>query len=130
MEREACVCDHGFERSDLCAEIIIIIIIIIISSSLNYEIRLHGRRGNGMAVLLARKIKARTAERWMRNPVRPSSCVTPAGTSNELDVQNEWEENTHTHKPGASLNNGTSLSVTFSLNASHFLPQRRHRLFT
>ena len=23
-EREACVCDHGFERSDLCAEIIII----------------------------------------------------------------------------------------------------------
>ena len=22
-----------------------------------------------------------------------SSCVTPAGTSNELDVQNEWEEN-------------------------------------
>ena len=26
MEREACVCDHGFERSDLCAEIIIIII--------------------------------------------------------------------------------------------------------
>ena len=23
MEREACVCDHGFERTDLCAEIII-----------------------------------------------------------------------------------------------------------
>ena len=22
MEREACVCDHGYERSDLCAEII------------------------------------------------------------------------------------------------------------
>ena len=32
----------------------------------------------------------------MRNPVWPSPCVTPAGTSNELDVQNEWEENTHT----------------------------------
>ena len=27
MESEACVCDHGFVRSDLCAEIIIIIII-------------------------------------------------------------------------------------------------------
>ena len=27
MEREACVCDHGLERSDLCAEIIIIILI-------------------------------------------------------------------------------------------------------
>ena len=25
------------------------------------------------------------------------SCVTPACTSNELDVQNEWEEDTHTH---------------------------------
>ena len=25
--------------------------------------------------------------------------MTPAGTSNELDVQNEWEENTHTHLP-------------------------------
>ena len=25
--------------------------------------------------------------------------MTPAGTSNELDVQNEWEENTHTHSP-------------------------------
>ena len=33
----------------------------------------------------------------MKNPVRLSSCVTPAGRSNELDVQNEWEENTHTH---------------------------------
>ena len=28
MEREACVCDHGFERSDLCAEIIIIQIMV------------------------------------------------------------------------------------------------------
>ena len=26
--------------------------------------------------------------------------VTPAGTSNELDVQNGWEENTHTHTHG------------------------------
>ena len=23
-------------------------------------------------------------------------CVTPGGTSNKLDVQNKWEENTHT----------------------------------
>ena len=35
----------------------------------------------------------------MRNPVWPSSFAIPAGTSNEFDVQNEWEENTHTqHK--------------------------------
>ena len=33
----------------------------------------------------------------MRNPVRPSSRVTPAGTSNELVVQNVWEGNIHTH---------------------------------
>ena len=42
-------------------------------------------------------LKVPAERRWMRNPVWPSSCVTPAGTSNELDVQNEWEENTHTH---------------------------------
>ena len=27
--------------------------------------------------------------------------MTPAGTSNELDVQNGWEENTHTHSATA-----------------------------
>ena len=32
-----------------------------------------------------------------RRKVDDESCVTPAGTSNELDVQNKWEENTHTH---------------------------------
>ena len=37
MEREACVCDHGYERSDLCAEIIIIIIIIIEHRISNFE---------------------------------------------------------------------------------------------
>ena len=36
MEREACVCDHGFERSDLSAEIIIIIIIIITEQRKNH----------------------------------------------------------------------------------------------
>ena len=44
----------------------------------------------------------------MRNPVWPSSCVTPAGTSNELDVQNEWEENTtHTLSIQRESGNGT-----------------------
>ena len=28
-----------------------------------------------------------------RRKVDEKSCVTPAGTSNELDVQNDWEEN-------------------------------------
>ena len=39
MEREACVCDHGFERSDLCAEIIILLIIIIITAQSGPVIR-------------------------------------------------------------------------------------------
>ena len=56
---------------------------------------------NPKKLLSATKIKARTAEgRWIKNPVGPSFCVTPAGTSNELDVQNGWEENTHTHTHG------------------------------
>ena len=41
-------------------------------NSLVHKIRLHGRRGKGMAesILLATKIKARTAEgRWIKNPV-------------------------------------------------------------
>ena len=46
MEREACVCDHGIERSDLCAEIIIIIIIIIILLAQCYYHR--GTRLNAM----------------------------------------------------------------------------------
>ena len=33
-----------------------------------------------------------------RRKVDEKSCATPAGTSNELDVQNEWEENTHKGK--------------------------------
>ena len=40
-----------------------------------------------------------------RKKVDEKSCVTfltPAGTSNELDVQNEWDENTHTHTGGKS----------------------------
>ena len=46
----------------------------------------------------------------MENPVLSSSCVTPAGTS--IEVQNEWEENTH---------NTSVLSLKKNLNASkHF----------
>ena len=42
--------------------------------------------------LLARKIKD------CRRKMDDKSCVTPAGESNELDVQNnKWEENTHTY---------------------------------
>ena len=50
--------------------------------SLVHKIRPHGRRGKGMAESFSK--------------VDEKSCVTPAGTSNELDVQNEWEENTNT----------------------------------
>ena len=78
------------------------------------------RERNGW-ILLATKIKARTAEgRWIKNPVWPSSCVTPAGTSNELDVQNGWEENTHTHR--ASEDQGrSSLRSRCTVNNVEFI---------
>ena len=40
--------------------------------------------------------------------------MTPAGTSNELDVQNGWEENTHTHMVEArsvNVKNTTTIIV-------------------
>ena len=44
--------------------------------------------------------------------------MTPAGTSNELDVQNEWEENTHTQDgngdgsgDGAGTGTGTGVGI-------------------
>ena len=40
--------------------------------------------------------------------------MTPAGTSNELDVQNEWEENTHRkHICVVSVSEGTSRFSTY-----------------
>ena len=62
------------------------------------------------------KIKASTAERrGMENPVLPS-CVTPAGTS--IEVQNEWEENTHTQCYRLSCNPDSTLSL-FCLVSLH-----------
>ena len=82
------------------------------------------RERNGW-ILLATKIKARTAEgRWITNPVWPSSCVTPAGTSNELDVQNGWEENTHTHR---DTRNCSPIPV-FCFLYSKILPVTKMRL--
>ena len=40
----------------------------------------------------------------LRRKVDEKSCVTPAGTSNKFDVQNKWEENTHTHTPLLAAN--------------------------
>ena len=57
MEREACVCDHGYERSDLCAEIIIIIIITTLSvvqdsytKKIVVLVSLHGKINNVTSV--------------------------------------------------------------------------------
>ena len=77
------------------------------------------RERNGW-ILLATKIKARTAEgRWIKNPVWPSSCVTPAGTS--IDVQNGWEENTHTQtiSPYCIRVDGT---IRRYFQHAHFIP--------
>ena len=40
--------------------------------------------------------------------------MTPVGTSNELDVQNEWEENTHTHTHTIK-----KVSIRLSIYACH-----------
>ena len=34
---------------------------------------------------------------YRRRNMDEKSCVTPAGTSNEFDVQNKWGKNTDTH---------------------------------
>ena len=39
--------------------------------------------------------------------------MTPAGTSNELDVQNGWEENTHTHT------HSIYVGISFSHDSHH-----------
>ena len=68
--------------------------------SLVHKIRLRGRRGKGIAESSREKNQG-----THRRKVDEKSCVTPAGTSNELDVQNEWEENTHTHTVSKLLYN-------------------------
>ena len=61
----------------------------------------------------------------MENPVLPSSCVTPAGTS--IEVQNEWEENTHT-KHTYAIGSVLSLSGHAIVYRWRSLPRvRRHR---
>ena len=42
--------------------------------------------------------------------------MTPAGTSNELDVQNGWEENTHTHKVGFPTVKETNFFAFYELD--------------
>ena len=67
--------------------------------SLVHKVRLHGRRGKGMAESFSRQKSRHASQKeggweilYDRSPVCP-----PAGTSNELDVQNKWEENTTQH---------------------------------
>ena len=43
--------------------------------------------------------------------------MTPAGTSNELDVQNECEENTHTH---THRKNGQKIPLQFTRGYPHY----------
>ena len=71
-----------------------------------HKIQLHGWRGKGTAESFSReKIKASTAEgRWMRNPVWPSSCVTPAGTSTSLTSRINGKKTQHnTQTPLSTL---------------------------
>ena len=68
-------------------------------------------------------MKARTAERrWMENPVLPSSCMTPAGTS--IEVQNKWEENT-THTPGEEKDHTRNFDLSMRCPAA----ERQNTMF-
>ena len=80
MEREACVCDHGYERSDLCAEIIIIIIIIMemirltrcgTAEPVSRDQILRRERGQGNIHF---PCSADHEQDWQPYPVGPYSC--------------------------------------------------------
>ena len=49
------------------------------------------------------------------------SCATPAGTSNELDVQNGWEENTYTYC-------GTTDSIDYIVPGTRFYVVMSHQI--
>ena len=89
MEREACVCDHGFERSDLCAEIIIIIIItdvvlLQLVSTVLYEYQLY-------YYMLVRSIMyvqySHTYSKSMDQPSIAEGCQSRPG---QLNRENEY----------------------------------------
>ena len=64
-----------------------------------HKIRLHGRRGKGKAESFPREKLRHAPQKEGEGEILcdlHSSCVTPAGTFNELDVQNKLEENTQT----------------------------------
>ena len=51
-----------------------------------------------------------------KNPVLPSSCVTPAGKS--IEVQNEWEENTQyctTKRSGLTFRSRSAPKICFNV---------------
>ena len=57
--------------------------------SLVHKIRLHDRRGKGMAESFSReKLRQAPQKEGGWKILLPSSCVTPAGTS--IEVQNKW----------------------------------------
>ena len=55
-------------------------------------------------------------------------CVTPAGTSNELDVQNEWEKYTHTLQLYCIVL--PSIKYVVFSDSEHWLPTPKKLLYT
>ena len=58
--------------------------------------------------------------------------MTPAGTSNELDVQNGWEENTHTHTQQNVLVDCCCFHLTSGASTAvgpYFIPRNRKGFF-
>ena len=96
MEREACVCDHGYERSDLCAEIIIIIIISLFSLELldrflrgNFSRKFWGWRGQqflGKKTSLTRKFSGKIS-----SPKISGNFGSDSPTRGNFEAQNFLE---------------------------------------
>ena len=61
-----------------------------------------------------------------KRKVDKKSCVTPAGISNELDVQNKWEENTHTNTTHAHIHRNILEELHRSIDSNYWTGQKDH----
>ena len=87
-----------------------------------HQIRLHGRRGKRLAESFSRERLTHAPQKEVDSKYRRTSLLCdPAGTSNELHVQNGCEENnTHTHTIHTkSKENGNGSNKTQKLRKSY-----------
>ena len=107
MEREACVCDHGFERSDLCAEIIIIIIIIS-----------AGRPGSS-------EVPRNPLTRWDVSSIPANGIFLTKKLKNKIKMPNGWRTiKSLVHKIRLHSRRGKGMAESFSREKLRHAPQK------